>query len=86
MMKRAWLMVPLSAWLLGCNAAPTPPLVGNDRDAHGCIGSAGYRWCAAQQQCVRPWELPLNAAEGSTFEARFAQYCTPTTKTSAINH
>ena len=21
------------------------PLVGNDKDEHGCIGSAGYTWC-----------------------------------------
>jgi hypothetical protein len=33
-----------------------PPLVGADRDAHGCIASAGYLWDAAQQKCARPWE------------------------------
>lgn len=32
-------------------------LVGNDKDEHGCIGSAGYRWCDASQACERPWEL-----------------------------
>lgn len=32
------------------------PLVGGDRDAHGCIGSAGYSWDASVGQCVRPWE------------------------------
>jgi predicted amidohydrolase YtcJ len=31
--------------------------VGSDRDLQGCIGSAGYQWCAKLQQCVRPWEL-----------------------------
>jgi hypothetical protein len=31
-------------------------LVGNDRDAHGCIGSAGYSWSEQEQKCVRPWE------------------------------
>ena len=31
-------------------------LVGNDKDAHGCIGSAGYSWCEAKQKCLRPWE------------------------------
>lgn len=30
-------------------------LVGNDRDAHGCIPSAGYLWCEKKQKCVRPW-------------------------------
>ena len=32
------------------------PLVGGDRDAHGCIGSAGYSWCEISQKCYRPWE------------------------------
>jgi putative hemolysin len=38
--------------LTGC----TKQLVGNDRDAHGCIGSAGYSWCEAKQKCLRTWE------------------------------
>jgi hypothetical protein len=32
--------------------------VGGDRDAHGCIGSAGYQWCEAKQKCLRIWEEP----------------------------
>jgi len=32
------------------------PIVGNDRDAHGCIGSAGYTWCEVKQKCLRTWE------------------------------
>jgi hypothetical protein len=31
-------------------------MVGDDRDAHGCKGSAGYLWCAALRKCHRPWE------------------------------
>jgi len=34
------------------------PLVGGDRDEHGCIGSAGYSWCAEKQKCLRIWEEP----------------------------
>lgn len=30
--------------------------VGDDRDEHGCIGSAGYCWCEAKQKCLRNWE------------------------------
>lgn len=37
-------------------------LVGNDRDEHGCIGSAGYSWCEAKRLCVRPWEQYCTAA------------------------
>jgi len=43
----------------GCaqQAPPTPgPLVGNDSDSHGCIGTAGYTWCAAKAKCLREWE------------------------------
>lgn len=31
-------------------------MVGNDRDEHGCIGSAGYTWCQAKNKCLRTWE------------------------------
>ena len=31
-------------------------IVGGDRDAYGCIGSAGYSWDASLGQCARPWE------------------------------
>jgi membrane-bound inhibitor of C-type lysozyme len=37
-------------------------LVGNDRDSHGCIGSAGYSWCELKQTCLRPWEEYCTAA------------------------
>ncbi|HPN96255.1 MAG TPA: hypothetical protein PLK35_00665 [Candidatus Moranbacteria bacterium] len=34
---------------------PTGNLVGNDKDEHGCIGSAGYIWCEEKQKCLRIW-------------------------------
>lgn len=46
--------------LVACVSPTTPepmPLPGSDRDAHGCIGSAGYSWCTRTAQCERPWEL-----------------------------
>jgi len=36
--------------------SPTKTLVGNDIDAHGCKGSAGYSWCQTKQKCLRAWE------------------------------
>ncbi len=33
-----------------------PPVLGGDRDTHGCIGSAGYSWCEAKNKCLRIWE------------------------------
>jgi hypothetical protein len=41
------------------NSVPgSPGLVGGDKDAHGCIGSAGYSWCEAKSKCLRIWEEP----------------------------
>ncbi len=34
----------------------TTPIVGADKDEHGCIGSAGYNWCESKQKCLRTWE------------------------------
>ena len=31
-------------------------IVGGDKDEHGCIGSAGYTWCANKSKCLRVWE------------------------------
>ncbi len=48
--------------------------VGGEKDAHGCIGSAGYRWCAKTDRCERPWEL----AQKEKFEKRaeaFDAFC-----------
>ena len=39
----------------------TSGMVGGDRDEHGCIGSAGYRWCEGLKECVRPWLTDMNS-------------------------
>ena len=36
-------------------------VVGNDRDLHGCIGSAGYTWCETKEKCLRSWEESCGA-------------------------
>lgn len=46
-----------------------PRMVGNDRDEHGCIGSAGYVWSKVRQECIRTFEAgvalnPVNKKEG----------------------
>lgn len=45
------------------------PIVGGDRDAHGCIGSAGYTWCASLSQCIRSWETQCPVPQTGTFSA-----------------
>lgn len=38
-------------------------IVGSDRDEHGCIGSAGYSWCAVKEKCLREWEEPCDTTD-----------------------
>ena len=40
----------------GGGSAAASQIAGNDRDEHGCIGSAGYTWCASKKECIRSWE------------------------------
>jgi hypothetical protein len=56
---------------------PAANVVGGDKDEHGCIGSAGYQWCASIQQCVRHWELAKikNLADDSA--QSIAAFCDP---------
>ena len=76
MCKQPWLrMLPL-ALLLGCqpDTQPTETQVGADRDAHGCIPSAGYAWCARTDRCERPWDLAREHAFENTRQA-FEAFC-----------
>jgi hypothetical protein len=57
---------------------PGNNVVGADRDAHGCIGSAGYTWCAVKNKCLRTWEEkceltspPINSAISTTLPAPY---------------
>jgi hypothetical protein len=38
------------------NTPNEPTLTGGDKDAHGCIASAGYTWSGVQNRCIRLWE------------------------------
>jgi hypothetical protein len=74
----AALIVGIGA-MAGCSTASkagqaTRPPVGADRDAQGCIASAGYTWCAREAACVRPWELAQQRGFANTSEV-FAKYC-----------
>lgn len=42
------LLLPLL--LSGCQFLDMP---GRERDEHGCLGSGGYSWCPATNQCER---------------------------------
>lgn len=49
-------------------------LPGGDRDARGCITSAGYAWCDKTQACERSWELASRQGFENTLEG-FTAYC-----------
>ncbi len=87
-MKTAFLPVLLMLAMGGC-AQPEPapardpttaaPVVGGDRDEHGCIGSAGYQWCQRSGRCERPWELAQAQGLANTAEAIDAWCALPPT-------
>lgn len=58
-----------------CEFAPCPQIVGNDSDAHGCKGSAGYSWCESQQKCVREWETPCQMTVADALSIARASSC-----------
>ena len=45
----------LSAGPCPSTAPATPPMTGNDADAHGCKASTGHVWNPELASCVRPW-------------------------------
>lgn len=55
------------------NSDSVQPILGGDKDEHGCIGSAGYSWCEQKQKCLRIWE---ESCESTTQPAIKA--CRPT--------
>lgn len=52
-------LIGFMAMLLFSCTVQQPIKVGNDKDAYGCIPSAGYQWSELKQDCIRPFELPL---------------------------
>ena len=79
-MKSAYLVVLIFVVsLAGCaldgsKNADSPSAVGSDRDKHGCIGSAGYKWCARTENCERPWELAEEKGFANAAQ-EFEEYC-----------
>ena len=51
---------------------PKANLVGNDRDDHGCIASAGYQWSELLKDCIRPFEKGVKL--GSATNGNSAAY------------
>jgi membrane-bound inhibitor of C-type lysozyme len=49
---------------------PEPILVGGDKDEHGCLGSAGYSWCALKNKCLRVWEEPCEVNSANSIDKK----------------
>ena len=72
-------LVPAPEVALPASSTAETPMPGSDRDAHGCIPSAGYAWCAKMNQCERPWELTKAQGFPNTGEA-FDKFCAAANK------
>ncbi len=57
-------------------------MVGNDKDAHGCIGSAGYTWSQLNKDCIRVFEIGkrLNSVTKDETSSAFYVYNLEKTK------
>jgi hypothetical protein len=53
------------------NKVAVQSVVGNDKDEHGCIGSAGYAWCEVKKKCLRTWEEKCEADNSNVAEDDF---------------
>ena len=92
-MKKAVILSGIVLSMLSCNSPKKEevkeekvnteetqePLVGADRDEHGCITSAGFSWSELQQTCVQLWEAgvrldPIEVKEGDAVISAFVLF------------
>nr|WP_315033892.1 hypothetical protein [uncultured Chryseobacterium sp.] len=60
-------IILLSTMFLGTLVfAQKTPVLGGDKDAHGCIGSAGYTYSQIKKDCVRTFEQKIKLKEVAT--------------------
>jgi len=50
------------------------PLIGGERDEHGCLGPAGYTWDENVNACLRSWELNENQKEAARIAVEHVGY------------
>jgi hypothetical protein len=56
-MKKVFVLVALLLMMLSCSTSRNNGMMtGNDRDSHGCIGSAGYSWSKVRKDCIQVFE------------------------------
>lgn len=74
-MKQLIWMLLIFGFLLSQTFATTP-MVWNDADEHGCIGSAGYIWNETSMKCERPWEVTTQKIYTSSVDFLKAEWAT----------
>jgi putative hemolysin len=57
MKKTTTLIILIAALMVLAGCKPNnAPVIGGDKDSHGCLIGAGYSWCDVKQKCLRTWE------------------------------
>lgn len=52
-----------------------PPMIGGDKDKHGCLPAAGYTWSGIKNKCIRVWEDGIRLDEkNNTSSAQFSAF------------
>ena len=85
MKKFIYAQLLVSLTLIGCNLpellnkneqpksiekkADNPPMIGGDKDEHGCFISAGYSWSPTRKQCLRVWEAGIRLSDLSALDS-----------------
>lgn len=70
------LLTCLLVGLTACSSEVDLPddLPGSDRDAQGCIPSAGYTWSVIRKYCIRIWEDGIELTHQGSGDPNFSAY------------
>ena len=66
MKNKTFLFALLFAGTSALFAQQTQPKAGADKDAHGCIASAGYTYSELKKECIRTFEQKIQLKEIAT--------------------
>ncbi|MGQ3012680.1 MAG: hypothetical protein ACT6QS_03175 [Flavobacteriales bacterium] len=62
-------IIATASFLSVSMAASAQTIVGNDRDEHGCIGSAGYTYSALKKECIQVFTQEIQLTQVSSNES-----------------
>lgn len=74
-MKSIYFIVVLSAFFMGaCSQKKAIMSVGEEKDSHGCLSSAGYQWSEVRKDCIRIFENGIQLTQANGKDATLAAY------------